>query len=224
MVTPRFPSVRRDARALSRTPRPRERGAAVFVVVLAITMLAAVGLFAAHSATLIDQAAGYNRLARQTQQLAEYGTLLASAELGSGTAQAYLDQMRTRTQGCIANADLTSAPCFKFFYSELNTRTKAMTNESLTKDPTGDIEDVVGNGDARGDFAVELTDAGPAGVPLAGSDLGGTSTNTLGYVRVTATTFAQLRPAGVTTCNNAVATLTGEQAMRAHLIVGPIQR
>jgi hypothetical protein len=194
------------------------------VVVLAVTMLTAVGLFAAHSATQVDKAVGYERLARQTQDLAEYGTLLATAELGSGTAQAYIDQMQSRTQLCYANADLTNVPCFKLFYYQLNERTKTLSSESLTKDPSGDKEDVVGTGETRGDFVVELTDPGPVGVPLAGSDLGGTSTNTLGYVKVTSTTTAQLRPAGLEACTTSIATMSGQQSMRAHLVVGPVQR
>jgi hypothetical protein len=228
MVTPVPPSS--SSRRAARRRRRQERGAAVFVVVLAITMLTAVGLFAAYSATQMDKAIGYERLARQTQELAEYGTLLASAELGAGTAQAYMDQLRAGTQTCYANADLktmtslTTVPCFKMFYYQLNERSKQMTGESLSKDPAGDKEDVVGNGDTRGDFVIELTDPGPIGVPLAGTDLSGTSTNPLGYLKVTSTTTAQLRPAGLDACVNAIATLSGQQAMRAHLIVGPVQR
>ena len=201
--------------------RRGERGATVFVVVLAVTLLTAVGLFAAHSATMVDQAAGYARMARQTQQLAEYGTLAATAELGSGTAESHVAQLYQPGNFCVANADRADASCYKRSYADLNARTKELSEDSLTKDPTGNIEDVVGNGEIQGDFMVELTDPSD-NVRVAGSDYGSSSTVKYRYVKVTATTIAQLRPAGAAACTNDVATLSGQQMMRAHLVVGPV--
>jgi hypothetical protein len=125
--------------------RREQRGATVFVVVLAITLLTAVGLFAAHSATMVDEAAGYVRMARQTQQLAEYGTLAVTAELGSGTAESHITQLYQPGSFCIANADRADASCYKRSYADIKARTKELSDDSLTKDPTGTIEDVVGN-------------------------------------------------------------------------------
>lgn len=203
-----------------------ERGAAVFVVVLAITMLTAVGLFAAHAATLVDQAAGYARMARQTQYLSEYGTLAAAAELGSGSAEPYFRQMLAGANACRANASGTTLgkPCYKMFYSDLNAR----TNQPLISDQSGDHPGFVGftddgeNDGVIGDFVVELTDPGPTGAPVAGTDLGGTGL-TFRYVKVTATTTAHMRPPGAV-CTNSISTLSGQQALRAHLVIGPIQQ
>ncbi|WP_433935083.1 hypothetical protein AB3662_10600 [Sorangium cellulosum] len=61
--------------------RSRERGAAVFIVVLVITMLTAIGLFAAHAATLSTIASGHARRMTQTHYLAEYAMQLALAEV-----------------------------------------------------------------------------------------------------------------------------------------------
>ncbi|XYI00800.1 hypothetical protein ACMHYB_13980 [Sorangium sp. So ce1128] len=61
--------------------RSRERGAAVFIVVLVITMLTAIGLFAAHAATLSTIASGHERRMTQTHYLAEYAMQLALAEI-----------------------------------------------------------------------------------------------------------------------------------------------
>jgi hypothetical protein len=193
----------------------------VFVVVLAITLLTAVGLFAAHSATMVDEAAGYVRMARQTQQLAEYGTLAVTAELGSGTAESHITQLYQPGSFCIANADRADASCYKRSYADINARTKELSDDSLTKDPTGTIEDVVGNGEIQGDFMVELTDPSD-NVRVAGSDYGSSSTVKYRYVKVTATTIAKLRPVGVAACSNLVASLSGQQMMRAHLVVGPV--
>jgi len=206
--------------------RRSERGAAVFVVVLAITMLTAVGLFAAHSATLVDQASGYARLARQTQYIAEYGTLAGAAELGSGSAEPYLKAMLTGANACRANAvDPATArpPCYKMFYANLDAR----TSNPLTVDESGEHPQFVGvtsdgTDGSFADFVVELTDPGPTGAPVAGTDLGGAGLS-FRYVKVTATTTAQLRPPG-NTCDNAITTVTGQQSLRAHLVIGPIQQ
>jgi hypothetical protein len=64
-----------------RKHRRRERGAAVFIVVLIIAMLTAIGMFAATSASLSTTAAGHERLATQTQYLTEYGVNIALSEL-----------------------------------------------------------------------------------------------------------------------------------------------
>ena len=203
--------------------RRAQRGAAVFVVVMAVTMLTAVGLFAAHSATLVDQAAGYDRLANQTQQLAEYATLASAAELGSGTAEAYVTMMQSGTQICSSNAGLTGVPCYLMTYGRLATRTKELSQESLIEDQSGSVENVIGSGDTQGDFYVELTEPKYVDVPVAGTDLSGTSGIAFRYLRVTATSYANFRPAGATSCTNAVASISGQQSQRAHLIVGPIQ-
>jgi hypothetical protein len=196
----------------------------VFVVVLAITLLTAVGLFAAHSATLADQAAGYQRLARQTQQLAEYGLLAGAAELGSGAAGAHVAQLHETGHFCAANADredLASAPCYRRSLAELSARTKELSSESMTKDQTGTLEDVLGNGKTQGQFVVEFTDPS-TNVRVAGSDYGSGSPTKYTYVKVTATTFAQLHATGVAGCTDDVATLSGQQAVRAHVVVGPV--
>ncbi|MFZ5894221.1 MAG: hypothetical protein ACOY0T_24385 [Myxococcota bacterium] len=201
----------------------RARGAAVFVVVLAVSVLTAVGLFAAHSATLVDQAAGYDRLASQTQQLAEYATLASAAELGSGTAEAYITMMQSGTQKCASTPGLTGVPCYLLTYGRLSERTKALSQEPLIENQKGTAENVIGSGDTQGDFYVELTEPKYVDVPVAGTDLSGTSGIAFRYLRVTATSYANFRPANAAVCNNAVASVSGQQSMRSHLIVGPIQ-
>ena len=61
--------------------RGTERGAALFVVVMVITLLTAVGIFAARSTSLVDAATGYGRQAAQTLALADYGAKLVASEL-----------------------------------------------------------------------------------------------------------------------------------------------
>ena len=49
--------------------RASERGAAVFVVVLVLTLLSALGLFAVRSATSTNLSAGYSRQMTQTHYM-----------------------------------------------------------------------------------------------------------------------------------------------------------
>lgn len=200
------------------------------MVVLAITLLSAIGLFAAHTATLVDQASGYARLARQTQHLAEHGTLASAAELGSGSAEPYFRQMLAGTNICRANAAGTTlgVPCYKMFYADLNARTELLSGESLIDDQSGDSPGYVGytsDGDLDGivgDFVVELTDPGPTGAPIAGTDLGSGGFG-FRYAKITATTTAHLRPPGAE-CTNSIATQSGQQSLRAHLVIGPLRQ
>ncbi len=196
--------------------RSEERGAALFVVVLVLTLLTAVGLFAAQSATLVDQASGYSRQAAQTSYLAEYGTLLATSELGSGAAAAYRSRMLSATDTCRANHGIVESgvgkpPCLVFFMKDFNALNGSATIDSA----------VLPN--LTPDFAIEVTDPGTTGAPIEGTDLSGTGT-AFGYMKVTVTSISQMRPgtSSSATCDEKVAPVTAQQMMRAHLIVGPV--
>lgn len=83
-----------------RRRRARERGAAVFIVVLLITMLTAVGIFAAHSASLSTQSSGHVRQGTQAHYLAELALNTAVAEVQQ-YPQAYLQRMlQSPDTGC----------------------------------------------------------------------------------------------------------------------------
>jgi hypothetical protein len=112
--------------------RNSERGAALFVVVMVITLLTAVGIFAARSTGLVDAAIGYGRQAAQTTALADLGAKLVASELGQGRAQRVFQLMDpSQKQYCptYANPNLTSTlsltglqPCYAFDYSQLEAR------------------------------------------------------------------------------------------------------
>ncbi|MGE3670104.1 MAG: PilX N-terminal domain-containing pilus assembly protein, partial [Polyangiaceae bacterium] len=85
----RLPTSRRPA---SRR-RADERGAALFIVVLVITLLTAIGIFAARSASLVDVASGYDRQAIQTEYIAEYGIRGATTRLANGEGSAALNEI-----------------------------------------------------------------------------------------------------------------------------------
>src|SRR6478735_2934515 len=83
--------------------RRQERGVSVFIVVMVMALLTAVGIFTARATSLADLSAGYERQAVQTQYLAQYGMLATVATYGSDP-QTYFDMM---TKG-LANPSLDS--------------------------------------------------------------------------------------------------------------------
>jgi len=97
--------------------RSSERGVALFIVVMVITLLTAVGLFAARTASMVDTASGYNRQAAQTSALAAFAGRFAAAELGLGRANWYIQQMRAGSERCPSNrvstGPLGNLPCYK---------------------------------------------------------------------------------------------------------------
>ena len=193
--------------------RASQRGAALFVVVLVLTLLTAVGLFAAQSATLVDRASGYSRQAAQTAYLAELGVLASAAELGSGSAGAYRERMLSPTDECRMNVGIDQEgigkpPCLVFKLGDFAV-------------PSGDPVVDTSLMSLTPDLVVEVTDPGPAGAPVAGTDLSGTGSS-FGYMKVTATTIAQVRPSGGTGCVDNFAVVAAQQMTRAHIVVGPV--
>src|SRR5262249_11104737 len=111
------------------------------------------------------------------------------------------------------------------FKSELEAITTTQASATLLEPTSINHPGSFGqDANVAGDFVVELTDKGPTGAPVAGTDVGGTGTK-FGYVRVTLTSTAQIRPLvrpGV--CKAGAAAVTGQQTMRAQAVVGPVMR
>jgi len=95
---------------LRRPDRAGERGATIFVVLLVLTLLSAVGIFAVRSATQVTIAAGNSRQATQSLLFAEGAGALAVAELGGPKATLYVDLTYTSADAlneqCRVNANL----------------------------------------------------------------------------------------------------------------------
>ncbi len=209
--TPQNTKYKRGARKRAEQRKRAERGAALFVVVLVLTLLTAVGLFAAQSATLVDRASGYSRQAAQTAYLAEYAVLASATQLGSGTAGAYRERMLSPTDTCRMNQGIDP--------SEIENPACLVLKLSDFKAPNG--KPLLDTMSLTPDFMVEITDPGPSGAPVAGTDVSGTG-QSFGYMKVTATTIAQIRPSGGAACVDSTAIVAAQQMMRAHLVFGPV--
>jgi hypothetical protein len=164
---------------------PSERGAAVFVVVMVITLLTAIGVYAAHSASMVDTATGYVRQSSQAQGLSIYASLLAASELDEGRAAAILRQMDRRTEVCPSNpAGTPTLPCYKILDTEMSDRVRSHPdNGSIeliahqSSDTAGSLGPRHGRGDSvasgiEGTLMVEFLENYQT-IPPAGEDKGG---------------------------------------------------
>jgi len=202
----------------STVARPRlqsQRGAAVFIVVMVLTLLTAVGIFAVRSASMADVAAGFDREGAQASLIAEYGVTASAAYLGTGLASTIVTTMASSPPGynppfCESNgvASPTApapsplpprwpAPCFKIddqvelapsFLAASNETLFAPSNNPTTTYPNYPTSTSSLNVNEATDarFVVEMTGGIPTGIP----PVGGAGPTYL----VTLTAVAQVRP------------------------------
>jgi len=116
----------------NRPHRARERGAVIFIVVMVMTLLAAIGVFSIRSASMVDMATGYARQSAQTQGLGLYGVPLAANELGDGRAQSISRIMDQRVEQCPSNGTVTNLPCKKVFSSELEQQVQSVAPSGVS--------------------------------------------------------------------------------------------
>jgi hypothetical protein len=215
--------------------RADERGAAIFIVVMVITLLTAVGVYAARSATMVDVAAGHARQALQTQYVAEYGAIVATTELGNGAATEYVAQMATGADDCRATSAVDEAvagppPCYKMFQGELKNQTATdlfVTADNVDPGSLGGPVTVTGATTPyglQGNFVVEITDPTSSSTPIAGTVAGGPGPPFY-FMQLTLTSVGQVLPAeNLSECNEKASAAGGTQTLRSHVVVGPIAR
>ncbi|MBI4704623.1 MAG: pilus assembly PilX N-terminal domain-containing protein [Deltaproteobacteria bacterium] len=208
--------------------RASERGAAVFVVVLVITLLSALGLFAVRSASEAMQASGYGRQMTQTHYVTDYGMVAAAGELGGARREAYARMMVANTgkpAECQSLSTVTNATCFRATYADLQTQIqKSNPGATLLVPTTALAPGSLGPGWLEGDLLVELTDLGDASPPVPGMDLSSSEAVTVKYYNITVTATGQVRPRRLVPgqCDAASAGAAGIESARAHPVVGPL--
>jgi hypothetical protein len=210
--------------------RGRERGAAIFVVVLALALLTGIGVWSMRTTSLVDQASGFARAATQGQYLAEMGLLTTASLLNVQSFATEADMIAaglkpdTPRDDCQGSAAGTY--CKAFEDTDVNIITTDVTPGTQgTGAPVFSVFDPLTGGSfgpvqaispLQGRFRVEMTDGQNAVV--AGSATGATN-----YKHVVLTSTGYLRPAA-----NPAAITTGENlsavqlSMRAHLVIGPL--
>ncbi|WP_437993200.1 hypothetical protein [Sorangium sp. So ce145] len=175
--------------------RSRERGAAVFIVVLVITMLTAIGLFAAHAATLSTIASGHERRMTQTHYLTEYAMQLAIAEIEQKGGL----EMIPRSTSCSVITDA----CWPLLPHTFDAA------QELLEPPAAETPGSLGRADVQWIAKVEITDKiRPAIGNRAGSDMGGPNPVSVDYCTVTMSARLIAWPDG-----SAIATAGSQESM-----------
>ncbi|MEJ7731677.1 MAG: hypothetical protein WKG00_21005 [Polyangiaceae bacterium] len=225
----------------ARTARARQRGAAVFIVVLVITMLTGVGLFAVRSAILSTTVSGYSRQMSQTHFITDYAMLAAAAELSTNRRDAYVEDMKKsdncvtvldcKCKGVIRTGNTTSLvsnhTCYLFGPQDLQQQLTKETSSAVfltptdVSDPANPVAGSLGHGNLEAGFLVEMTDLAPASPPVAGLDLTSAGAAQVQFMSVTMHATGQVRPPGSVTEQRSAASI---ETSRAHLIVGPLKK
>lgn len=231
MVSPSLVVERRRLGALwrARSRRARtQRGAAIFIVLLVITLLSALGTYAVRSASLATMASGYSRQQIQTHYIADFAVYALSADIATDPNKH--SQNMERGKDCIGFDKVTAPSCAKYSYADLQTAVKATSNSSdlkVLEKSTATVAGSLSQPDVylEGDMKIEMTDKHPAWPPVQGSQVssvGGSAT--LGYVMVTISAEGMVRPKQLTagTWDTASAMAAGVEQSRANVIMGPV--
>lgn len=227
------------ARIQLRTPlRSRERGAAVFVVMMAILVITSMGTWAIYSASLTSTGTGYQRAAAQTLYTAELGVIAGTGILSipglanANIAQARKDLALNDPDDCQSVS--STEFCKSIYMEDLGLTIEAETGSMAEDAPTFAIlqagtdteQGSMGpyaeglDGALQGHFVLELTDERTANLP--GMDLDSGKTNLPQYKQVTVTSYGTVRPFNNDLCSASETASAGQVAVRAHVIVGPI--
>ena len=201
--------------------RLSERGAALFVVVLVLTLLAAIGVFAAKASGIGELTAGYERQNTQNHYVAEYGMLAAQAELGHNATQ-YDWWIADGGEPCAINRNVDGGAyrpsCYKL--KAANAQDRLPAGRVLFQEGGVAAPGSFGPSDVMGDFEVQMTDLGPAPDAVVGSNVG--EAKTFHYRQVTLTSAGQVRPTPVGACDPGATVVQGTDTVRAHVTFGPV--
>jgi Tfp pilus assembly protein PilX len=189
--------------------RRGQRGAAVFMVVMVLTLVSAIGVFSMRSASLVDLASGYNRQNVQAAFVAEYAARAAATYLQDNPG---VLASTTRVSGCapaLFEAD-ANAPCSVLKMSLVVGALEGNGLPGLLSMPGAATS-------IQSDFVTELTEPGPASVTASPGFVSGQ------FKQITFTSIARLypTPTGSTdgVCTAGAVGAVSQQTLRAHAIV-----
>ena len=204
--------------------RENQRGAAVFIVVMVVTLLTAVGIFAARSASLVDVASGHGRHSLQTQYVSEYGAVLVSHELSTPAASLYMERGSKGQDDCMATKDVNESVvgspfCYSFQSAELQGRFDEQFFAAADSNIAGSLDpfDEATQGELGAQFVVDMTERIQVG-NVRGADI---SSGDLAPAQVTLTARGFVSPPSLAGTQAQVCeeemSAGGIQEVRAHL-------
>jgi len=189
---------------------------AVFLVVMVLTMVTAIGIFSMRSASLVDLASGFNRQNIQATLIAEYGARSAATWLGPNKEQVMASALQACNPRLIA-ANPDHARCIPLKDSLIQQAFEASAPLGFSDGLMGVLSLPTASGQQlRAEVLSELTEAGDA--PAAarpGSPAGGIR-------ELTVTTKARVfptAPGATSVCSDGARGVLSQQMLRTHVIV-----
>jgi len=226
-------AVSQSANPIAYRHRASERGTAIFVVVLVITMLTGIGLFAARMTSSVDTATGFARQAAQAQGLTLYAGQLA-ADILVDQAAVIKDAMEVAASAgmgavCPTNRGVTNTYCAYRSNVELIALGTAANQPLLVPQqqyshgslgPMHSLPTVAG---VEGSMQLEFLDIARA-IPKPGASMGSTSRTVEVPYEFGVVAWSQIRPAIAATSTNwclsdAASTSANIQAARLYISV-----
>lgn len=195
--------------------RRQERGAAVFMVVMVLTLVSAIGVFSMRSASLVDLASGYNRQNVQAAFVAEYAARAAATYLERNPG---LVTTTARVPGCATallavNADAT---CAVLKDSLLDSAFADIAPRAFSDGLSGLLSLPAEPTLIRTEFVTELTEPAAASVAMSPGFSSGL------FKQITLTSISRVYPTdgtGAGVCAPASRGTVSQQVVRAHAIV-----
>jgi hypothetical protein len=195
--------------------RARERGAAVFIVVLVLAMLTAIGVFAAGSASLSTTASGYERQMTQTRYLTEYALSLVLADLEAAGGLSEVEAARKAALLAGSPPTCTGNPQLCFIVVPPTLQNKAL--QPLVEPPAAGAPGGLGFADAGWNFKVELTDWFRSGMPPAGNDYSNSKSVNITFCTVTLNARGLIWPRPVGADGPAIGAAGSQSALSTHV-------
>jgi len=217
---------------LRRHPGARrgQRGVTVYVVVLILAMLSAVGIFATKSSSLALAQGGYVRQAAQSHYIASYAIDATVASIGTDVPgyiqqfDAYDEAQAALTVGSDWNNCRTSAlqndRCFKF--SRIGLEARLGGAGLLVDRAPGNLLDnpgSLGRADVEAHFMVEATDLAQVMSPIAGERA---TDAPVRYYNVTLSAVGDVGPRFINTSDQLRLVSNSTEAARVQLTLGPV--
>jgi hypothetical protein len=232
--------------------RRRDRGAALFIVVLVIASLTSVALFAARSTSTDVEIASRYKQANQTKGVAKMGIQVSLSEL-SRDPTTYVRAMkdtnvflgstplacRFEVKKNIAGLDIDTGGCFRFAYGGVEAAIQQASTPATTEllpagQPSTQKPSSLGLAEVRPNFGVEMTDKAVLDWPAPGFQAGASSN--MKFYAVTMTGIGQILPRDPGAPANQWGTLdvagkawasanaykASVEEIRAQVVVGPL--
>jgi hypothetical protein len=217
--------------------RRTQRGNALFVVVMVMTLLTAVGVVSMRAASLAQQATGFNRQGVQAGYVSEFAARSVMTEL-VGKEQHYFRYIAAGGDDCRANRQLATVmspdrpSCYRLESSEVWGRVNAAFPGNVGSS-SAELLGTLSRAETDAAFIVEMTDLARAGGPIVGEDV---AMDQFKFMQVLMTATAQVRPrlsasdedededeeATAPTCDDSLSQTSGLQSLRAQVTFGPV--